>query len=129
MASWQDLMLHLKSAYPITDEGEGRLVLMFNIPGGRSQLVYILGEAAANGEEWAHITSPCGRVADVDLSSLLEKAGQSICGGAVIMADKVALRHSVHLGSLEMDQFRRPLVLIALSADLIERELVGTDEF
>ncbi|HEY5356314.1 MAG TPA: hypothetical protein VIJ82_01245 [Streptosporangiaceae bacterium] len=129
MVSWQDLVAHLKSTYTITDEDEGRLVLMFNIPGGRSQLVYILGEAAANGEEWAHITSPCGRVGDVDLRSLLEKAGKSICGAAIIMADKAALRHSVHLGSLEMDQFRRPLVLIALSADLIEQELVGTDEF
>jgi hypothetical protein len=129
MASWQDLVTHMKSNYPITEEDEGRLVLVFNIPGGRSQVVYILEETAANGDEWAHITSPVGRVRELDLQNVLVKAGQTMCGGAVIMTDKVVLRHSVHLASLEIDQFRRPLTLIALSADLIERELVGTDEF
>jgi hypothetical protein len=132
MTSWQDLLIHVKSNYPVAEEDEGKLVVVFGIPGGdRSQVVYIFEETAHNGDEWAHITSPIGRVRDLDLKKVLLKAGQTMCGGATMtaMSDKVLLRHSVHLPSLELDQFRRPLTLIALSADLIERELLGTDEF
>ena len=132
MASWQELMAHVKSNYPVAEEDEGQLVVVFGIPGGdRSQVVYILEETAVSGDEWAHIESPIGRARDHDLKRVLVRAGQTMCGGATMspMHDKVLLRHSVHLPSLELDQFRRPLTLIAMSADLIERELLGTDEF
>ena len=132
MASWQDLVAHVKSTYPVAEEDEGKLVVVFGLPrGNRSQVVYILEETAVNGDEWAHITSPIGRVRDLDLKQVLVKAGQTMCGGATMstMHDKVLLRHSVHLPSLELDQFRRPLTLIAMSADLIEYELLGSDEF
>jgi len=134
MASWQDLVAYVKSNYPVAEEDEGKLVVVFSMPRGssRSQVVYIMEETSVNGDEWAHITSPIGRVRDLDLKKVLVKAGQTMCGGATMSAthDKVLLRHSVHLPSLELDQFRRPLTLIAMSADLIEYELLdGIDEF
>ncbi|GAA1308948.1 hypothetical protein ACQPZA_35645 [Pseudonocardia xinjiangensis] len=128
MASWDDLMSFVRVRYEIMRQVEDEL--WFNLPtsGERTQLVAVRLVTGEDGHPWAQITSPVGRVGDIDLAAMLTLAGESLAGGAVVNDGLVLFRHSIPLGDTALDGFDRSFRLVVEAADRLEHELTGADE-
>lgn len=128
MASWDDLMSFVRVRYEIMRQVEDEL--WFNLPtsGERTQLVAVRLVTGEDEHPWAQITSPVGRVGDVDLAAMLTLAGESLAGGAIISDGLVLFRHSIPLGDTALDGFDRSFRLVVEVADRLEHELTGADE-
>lgn len=130
MASWTELTDYVRSNYKIADERPNMLKMIFKTGGLRSQLVFLTRQALMDGvEEWVQIESPFADADKVDLRRALQQVGETVCGGAGMVGDVVTIRHAVPLVNLDINEFERPLGLVTTTADRLERELVGGDEF
>lgn len=128
MASWDDLGAFVRVRYEIMRQREGEL--WFNLPttGDRTQVVAVRLVTGEDAHPWAQITSPIGRVAQLDLPVLLQRAAEPVTGGVVAEGDLVLFRHSIPLGDTALDGFDRSFRLVVDFADRLEHEMTGADE-
>ena len=128
MAGWDDLMSFVRVRYEIMRQRENEL--WFNLPttGDRTQVVVVRLVTGEDGEPWAQITSPVGRVGQIDLVKVLELAAEPVTGGVVSEHGLVLFRHSIPLDDTELDGFDRSFTLVVGVADRLELELTGADE-
>jgi hypothetical protein len=130
MATWRDFTAFVKSSYEIAQEQPGMIQLLFDLDGGRSQAVYLWRRQLMKGaEEWLVIESPFAESGKVDLQTVLEEAGNLVCGGVVVVGRFVTYRHAVPLANLDTNEFKRPLQLATLAADRLERTLGSGDDY
>jgi hypothetical protein len=114
--------------YEIMRQADGELWFRLPTTGERTQLVAVRLVTGEDDHPWAQITSPVGRVADLDLPRLLELAGEYVAGGAAAVDGVVVYRHSIPLGDTALDGFDRSFRLVVDVADRLEHELTGADE-
>ncbi len=128
MADWDDLVAFVRVRYEIMRQSDGELWFRLPTTADRTQLVVVRLVTGEDDHPWAEITSPVGRVADLDLARMLELAGQSVAGGAVAVDGVALFRHSIPLGDTALDGFERSFRLVVDVADRLEHELTGADE-
>jgi hypothetical protein len=128
VASWDDLVSYVRVRYEIMRSSEGEL--WFNLPttGERTQLVVVRSVTGADEGPWAQITSPIGKLSDLDLPTLLTKAGESVIGGVVAVDGVVLFKHSIPLHADELPMFDKPFQLVVKVADELEELLTGRDD-
>jgi hypothetical protein len=130
MASWQDLKRYVHANYKVADEDSGMIKLIFDTGDLRSQVVLLFRQTLRDGEEeWVCISSPVGKVGSVDPEQFLREAGNVVCGAAEINGDLLCISHSVPLLNLDGNEVARPLALVAVTADRLERKFLGEDTF
>jgi hypothetical protein len=127
-AEWDDLVSFVRVRYEIMRQADGELWFRLPTTADRTQLVVVRLVTGEDDHPWAEITSPIGRMDGLDLARLLERAGQSVAGGAVATDGVAFFRHSIPLGDTALDGFVRPFRLVADVADRLEHELTGADE-
>ncbi len=127
MATWDELISYVRVRYEIMRQLDGEL--WFNLPttGDRSQIVVVRLVTGEDGHPWAQLTSAVGKVAELDLPRLLERAAEPVTGGVVAEHGLVLFRHSIPLGDTALDGFERPFRLVVEVADRLEQELTGDD--
>jgi hypothetical protein len=135
MAAWRDLVTFIRQEYRvIRDEPEEIRIRMHfggdpDIP-DRAQVVVVAREILDKKEDWVQIATPFARVDEVDLQTVLEEVGNTIVvGGLAIMGEHVVLRHSLPLINLDINEFMDPLELVAGSAELLEQQFTGRDDY
>ena len=118
MATWNDLAGYLRTNYRIVDDQQTMLKLLFDVGGGRSQIVFVTHSTmkASNGD-WAAIESVVAQASSVDVSAVLKEASEYAVGGVVQYGDTLALRHTVPLATLDIDEFSEPFSLVMRAAD------------
>jgi hypothetical protein len=127
----------IRSQYEIIEEepDEIRILLRYNtddedVLSGRTQTVVVAREIFDQREEWVQIASPFALAHEVDLRAVLAEVGNStVVGGVAIVGEYVVLRHSLPLINLDLNEFVDPLVLVTGSAEMLERQFVGGDDF
>jgi hypothetical protein len=130
MATWRDFKAFVKSGFDIEQEETDMLQLLVDASGERSQVVYLWHRRLMKGtEDWLVIESPFAEVDDADLPAVLDRAGEMVCGGVVAIDGYVYFRHALPLENMDVNEFERPLRLVSLSADRLERLISGDDEF
>lgn len=130
MATWGDLVAFVKSEYRCTRVEPDEIRIQVEFEDDRRQAVVIYREVFDHRDEWVQIVSPCGKAAEVDLPGLLAELGEtSVCGGAVVMGEYVAIRHSLPLEHLDANEFVDPLALVAGVADELEEKFTGGDGY
>lgn len=130
MASWPELVNYVRSNYKVADAKPDMIKMIFSTGGLRSQVVLLWRQRLMDGaEEWVQIESPVGPVDGMDLRRVLQEVGDMVCGGAAIVGDLLLIRHSVPLANLDINEFERPLDLVTLTADELEKKLVGGDTY
>lgn len=135
MATWRELVTYIKQSYRVVreDPEEIRIRLRFRKDPEdpeRTQMVVIAREVLDKREEWVQIATPFARVDEVDLRTVLEEIGHTtVVGGAVVMGDYLVLRHSLPLVNLDINEFTDPLELVTGSAELLEEQITGRDDF
>ena len=128
MAEWDDLVAFVRVRYEIMRQADGELWFKLPTTADRTQLVVVRRVTGEDDHPWAEITSPVGRVADLDLARMLALAGESVAGGAVAADGVVFFRHSIPFGDTALDGFDRPFRLVVDVADRLEHELTGADD-
>jgi hypothetical protein len=128
VADWDELGTFVRVRYEIMRQREDEL--WFNLPttGERTQVVAVRRVTGADGHPWAQITSPIGRIGQVDLVQLLELAGEPVTGGVVSEDGLILFRHAVPLGETAVQGFDRAFRLVVGVADSLEHRLTGADE-
>jgi hypothetical protein len=128
VASWDDLNSFVRIRYEIMKQAGSEL--WFNLPttGERTQIVAVRLVTGEDDHPWAQITSPVGYTKDIDLTTLLVRAGECVVGGVVDENGLALFRHSVPLGDTELSGFDRAFRLVVDVADRLELELTGADE-
>jgi hypothetical protein len=130
MATWSALTEYVRSHYKVADEKPESMKLFFDVGDLRSQVVYLWRMRLLNGaEDWIQIESPFGRLASINLRAAVDAMGDTVCGGIATLQEFVTVRHSVPLENLDINEFERPLILVTTTADRLERQLQGADEF
>ncbi|HEY1573078.1 MAG TPA: hypothetical protein VGG05_17180 [Pseudonocardiaceae bacterium] len=130
MATWGDLVAFVRTEYRVTRVDTDEIRIEVEFEDERRQAVVIYREVLDQREEWVQIASPCGKAAEVNLPALLaELGGTAVCGGAVIMGEYVAVRHSLPLENLDINEFTDPLALVAGVADELEEKFTGGDGY
>lgn len=135
MADWADLVGYIRHEYRvILDEpDEIRIRMSFGDDAeteGRAQVMVIAREVFDQREDWVQIATPFARVDEVDLLSVLTEVGNTlVVGGVVVMGEHVVLRHSLPLINLDINEFIDPLELVAGSAELLEQQFTGRDDY
>jgi hypothetical protein len=130
MATWGDLVAFVRTEYRVTRVEQDEIRIEVEFDDERRQAVVIYREVLDQREEWVQLASPCGRAAEVNLTALLTELGHTaVCGGAVIMGDYVAIRHSLPLENLDINEFVDPLALVAGVADELEEKFTGGDGY
>lgn len=130
MATWSALTEYVRSHYKIADEKPGSMKLIFDVGDLRSQVVFLWRMSLLDGEEdWVQIESPFGRLDSVNLRGAIDAMGQTVCGGIAAMGDLATVRHSVPLLNLDINEFERPLSLVTGTADRLEQQFQGGDQF
>jgi len=128
VASWDDLVSYVRVRYEIMRSTETEL--WFNLPttGERTQLVVVRSVTGPDDKPGAQIASPVGKLSDLDLPHLLEKAGESAIGGIVAQDGVVVFRHAIPLHEGELATFDGPFQHVVHVADELEELLTGGDE-
>lgn len=130
MATWGDLVAFVRSEYRVTRVGADEIRIEVEFEDERRQAVVVYREVFDRREEWVQIVSPCGKAAEVDLLALLTELGKTaVCGGAIVMGEYVAVRHSLPLENLDTNEFTDPLALVAGVADELEDKFTGGDHY
>ncbi|ATY14267.1 MULTISPECIES: hypothetical protein [Actinomycetes] len=135
MAQWNDLVAYIRQTYRVIrdDPGEIRIRVLFGDDAettGRAQVVVIAREIFDQREDWVQIATPFARVDEVDLLTVLTEVGQTlVVGGLVVMGEHLVLRHSLPLLNLDLNEFTDPLELVAGSAELLEQQFTGRDDY
>ncbi|WP_345632565.1 hypothetical protein [Rugosimonospora acidiphila] len=130
MTTWTSLVEYVRSNYKISDEKDDRVKLIFEVGDMRTQVVFLWRQVLGEGtEEWLQIESPVGKVDSLNLRAVLEEVGGKVCGGGAIIDGHLFIRQSMPLADLDINEFERPLSLITSTADRLERQFVGGDEF
>ncbi|WP_300010370.1 hypothetical protein [Pseudonocardia sp.] len=128
MASWDDLGSFVRVRYEIMRQREGELWFMLPTTGERTQNVAVRLVTGEDEHPWAQITSPVGRVGQIDLTRAIELAAVPVTGGLVAENGLVLFRHSIPLGETALDGFDRSFRLVVDVADRMEHALTGADE-
>jgi translation initiation factor 1 (eIF-1/SUI1) len=130
MATWGDLVAFVRSEYRCTRVQPDEVRVEVEFEDERRQAVVIYREVFDKKEEWVQIVSPCGKAAEVNLHALLAELGETaVCGGAIVMGEYVAIRHSLPLANLDANEFIDPLALVAGVADELEEKFTGGDGY
>ncbi|HEY2056766.1 hypothetical protein [Amycolatopsis sp. NBC_01480] len=135
MADWADLVGYIRHEYRVIldDPDEIRIRMSFGDDAeteGRAQVMVIAREIFDQREDWVQIATPFARVDEVDLLSVLTEVGNTlVVGGVVVMGEHVVLRHSLPLINLDINEFIDPLELVAGSAELLEQQFTGRDDY
>ncbi|GHF52560.1 hypothetical protein FHX82_004183 [Amycolatopsis bartoniae] len=135
MATWRELVTFIRQSYRvIRDEPEElRIRLRFRKDPEdeeRTQMVVIAREVLDKREEWVQIATPFARADECDLHAVLEEIGHTtVVGGACVMGEYLVLRHSLPLKNLDINEFTDPLELVTGSAEMLEEQITGRDDY
>lgn len=128
MITWNDLVGYIRATYKIAEEGNGFIHMVFAFNDGRSQIVSVLREVLRGGtEEWIQIASPIAEIGRVDVNAVLREVGGMVCGGLAVHGNYLVLRDALPLANMQVSEFERPLALITVTADELEKKFVGHD--
>lgn len=130
MATWASVKQYLVSNYTCHEFGDDGLKLIFDLDGGRDQVIIVQWAGSDSGKAaWVDFHSPIGEFGQVDLAEAVRRTGSFVVGGLSSLGDIVTIRASMPLANLDRNEIDDPLNLLVLIADRIEKELTGKDAF
>jgi hypothetical protein len=131
MITWRDVVAYINTRYKIAEQDGSLIKLVFETPGGRSQMVLVARHVPGGSpsEEWVQIASPIAPVNRINVIAVLQDVSELICGGLAIYGDLLFIQDSFPLANMQVNELERPLYLITASADRLERKYVGADIF
>jgi hypothetical protein len=129
VATWSELKSFIRENLPVQEEKDALISVVVPAGKDRTQLVLIgLGGNDSVGD-WANIISPVGPLSAKNLEYVCREASKRVCGGIIVMGDRICVQDSFPLANLDINEFMAPLILVAGAADTFESKLTGDDRY
>jgi hypothetical protein len=122
MASQIEVINYIKSNYRCEEIGGGTLKFIFELDGGRSQLVF-----ADITETTIQYLSPFATISDVTPKQALE-ANADYSLGMGLLGEQYMIKHLAFLADLDESEISGGFRVVANIADALENKLVGGDK-
>lgn len=118
----------MRSTYRLDSEDDsGRVGLTFSLDDGRSQKVLVnLAESAEMGK-WAQVGGVIGEFSEIDLDAAIRLSENNITGAISCSGNLVTVIDSFPLDSLDTNDLDMTLRAIAITSDVLEKQLTGKD--
>lgn len=130
MADWNALHNYITQNYKITEDDFKSVKLIFNLDGGRSQLVMVHHGGELEGSDWAVLSTAVCEESDISHHDALVRNSQMLMGGlALVEGGPVIFRYAIRLADLDPAEFETPLKVTVLFGDELERELSTLDRY
>jgi len=128
MANWTEVKDVIRSNYTVASDKDNFLRLNFEAPGGRSQLIIVMGFESEGELSRVVFFSPFAKEGQISPSQFLELAKDTTLGLAV-MGGLLCYVHNAFLADLDASEIHVPMLLVAGIADETERRLGLGDTF
>ena len=131
MPTWNEIQEYARSKYKLQNDEENYFNLVWSYEDGRSQLVRVKRFTVGDGEEeWVEFLSVVGPGDCMPHNVALKKNSGFVVGALAIDGDgDLIMVHNAPLASLDPDEFERPLRAVARTADRLEEDFTGKDEY
>ena len=129
MPTWAEVQEYARSKYKLADDRENSFKLVFEYETRRLQAV-IISKFEAMNREWCDFASAACKLNQMAPEVALRKNYQFAVGGRALDGDIYIVRYSVHMGTMDIEEFELPLHVVANTADKLEQEFAGgADQF
>ena len=128
MATWEDVKKHLRSKFRIASEDRNLVALDFEVAGGRVQRI-VISNFEAMGKGWLLYRSRVCERARLDPEEALRRNSSFAVGFLALTEGFYELDYTAQIDTLDIDELEIPLFALTETADQLERELTGTDQW
>jgi len=128
MLTWAEIQEHARKKYKLAEDHEDSFKLVWRYDNERLQQI-LVNCYAALGQAWCNFTSPACRRTECSPEVALERSLSFAVGSICLDQDIYVVRYSLPMTALEIDTFDLLLGVIASTADQLEEELSGGDDF
>lgn len=130
MATWAEVQHHLRKKYAsqISADNPNLMALDFPCSGQRAQRI-LLSTFEAVGKGWVLFRSRVCERARIDPEEALRRNAGFAVGFLAISEDHYELVYTAQLNTLDLDELELPLHVITDTADQLEREFTGGDNW
>jgi hypothetical protein len=128
MATYKEFEKYIKANYNLVPESNRDLMAIgFNLPNGRSQLVFLERGGSDTFGEVAQVLSFLGELTGKKLEKALEETWKLNAGGLVKIGDKIAYRCSIILADVDESEIDKSIAIAAAGGDYLEKTFTGED--
>ena len=131
MASWEEVQKFIEKEFSAEKVDNDFWKAVFPLGDNRSQVVAFRKKIDSDSNTvWLDIQSPIGKFSTKEkLDKALDLLAVVNCGGLIKFGDVYCVRHGIPIDDLSADEIRSPLFSVCVSADYLEKELVGGDNW
>lgn len=130
MTNWAEFTTYVSEHYKVMASDDAKIAMGFNLGNGRTQTVFLWRQNLMGGAEtWVQIESPIGPFDKKTCDRVLRSAENAVVGGIGCTKDLITYRHAFPLENFDPNEFERPVILVASTADRIEQEVFAKDAF
>ncbi|MCB9780310.1 MAG: hypothetical protein H6742_17225 [Alphaproteobacteria bacterium] len=128
MPSWEEIQQYARSNYKLAEDEENWFSLVFGYDSGRSQKIWVRKFEAMDGE-WLEFRSVVCKLDEMTPIVALRKNRQFVVGSLGLdKDDDYVFIHNAPLDSMDLDEFERPLHVVAHTADQLESQYAAEDD-
>lgn len=129
MPTWGEIQEYARSKYKLSVDEEQRFSIVWAYDNGRSQQIWVRNFQAME-RDWIEFRTYVCRAGELKPEVALAKNfGYSIGALAVDSDGDYVMLHNALLATLDPDEFELPLRVLAGTADEIEKDHSGADDF
>jgi len=129
MPSWNEIKDYANSKYTLNKDEDTYFSIVFGYDDDRSQQIMVRN-FQVNDEEWVEYRTFICAEADLNTRVALRKNEELLVGALALDKDgDYCLLHNARLATLDLEEFEQPLHSLARSADQIEEEHTGKDDY
>jgi hypothetical protein len=129
MPTWPEIQEYVRSKYNLQDDDERRFSLVFVFDDNRSQLINVRHFNAFD-KDWIEFRSVICKETQMPHRVALKKNDDFVVGAITLDNDgDYCFVYSVCLETLDPDEFELPLHVVARTADKLEEDYTGADEY
>ncbi len=128
MLTWAEIQEHARAKYKLAEDEGDSFKLVWRYDNDRLQQI-LVNCYAALGEAWCNFTSPACRRGDLSPELALKRSLSFAVGTICLDQDVYVIRYSLPMSALKLETFDLLLGVIAGTADQLEEELSGGDDF
>ena len=128
MATWEDVKSHLRSKFRISSEEHNMISLDFEVAGSRVQRI-LISSFEAMGKGWLLYRSRVCERARLEPEDALRRNSSFAVGFLALAEGFYELVYTAQMNTLDIDELEIPLFALTETADQLERELTGTDQW
>jgi len=131
MASWEEVQDFIEEEYSAEKRDDNIWIAHFHLGEERSQMVTFSKRVDDKSNViWLDIQSPIGKISSREkLDTALSLMAKMKCGGLIMLGDIYLVRHGIPIDDLSVDEIEIPMATVCSSADVLEGELVGGDNW